>query len=156
MPVSRGKGDKAKPAKVHKLSWHKERAWKAFSLYVRTRDCLSYDPNAAELHAKCITCDYVYPLKQLQAGHFIPGRNNAVLFSEQGVHAQCNACNKYKKGNTHEYWPVMEALYGRETIDRLIFESKQTVKYKSFDYDRIAEEFKDKLISLTNKVQSWR
>lgn len=137
--------------KSEKLSWYKEQAWKAFSKYVRLRDCLEYDRNAAEPHAKCVTCSFVYPLKKLQAGHFIPGRNNAVLFSELGVHAQCNACNKYKKGNTHEYWLFMERTYGRPTINRLIAESKQTVIYKSFDYERIREEYDLKTKLLTSQ-----
>lgn len=126
--------------KRDKLSTHKDKAWTAFSIYIRTRDCLKTTGHADE--GKCVTCGRSYTFKQLQAGHWIPGRNNAVLFSEEGVHAQCNFCNGHKKGNPIEYWKFMEVTYGRELMDRLIFESHQTVIYKSFDYDEIAERYK--------------
>ena len=106
----------------------KQRAWAAFSLYIRTRD------------PKCVTCG----ADSKQAGHFIDGRNNAVLFSEEGVHGQCAMCNVYLHGNKLKYWVFMEKTYGRETIDRLMVESKMTVKYKQHDYERIEQEYKEK------------
>lgn len=53
-----------------------------------------------------------------------------------------------KGGNRIEYWLYMEKTYDRETIDRLIFEGRQTVKYKAHDYERIEQEYKDKLAAL--------
>jgi hypothetical protein len=88
----------------------------------------------------------------IQAGHFLPGRLNAVLFSEEGVHGQCLGCNGNppmgKGGNRIEYWLYMEKTYGRKLIDRLIAESKQTVIYKVQDYQKIAEEYKEKCAQL--------
>lgn len=123
-----------------KLSTHKKKAWTAFSIYIRTRDCLkttgSVDSGA------CVTCNVEYPFKQLQAGHWIPGRTNAVLFSEEGVHAQCYGCNNGKNGNPIAYWLFMEVTYGRDTMDRLILDSNQTIKYKTWDYDAIADKYR--------------
>ena len=113
----------------------KEKAWKAFSLYIRTRD------------GNCVTCGGA----SQQAGHFIDGRHNAVLFSEMGVHGQCYHCNMGLKGNKLEYFLFMEKTYGREVIDRLMLESKQTVIYKTFDYVRIEQEYKDKYEALCAK-----
>src|ERR1700676_924657 len=118
---------------AQKLSGNKKKAWKEFSIYIRTRDCLitTGDPN----QGICVTCNRQFGFKQLQAGHWIGGRNNAVLFSEQGVHAQCGGCNGPLDGNPIKYWLYMEKAYGRKVMDKLILESNQTVIYKSFDYD---------------------
>lgn len=104
----------------------KEAAWKAFSLYVRTRD------------KRCVTC---LTGKADQAGHFIDGRHNSVLFSEKGVHGQCYHCNVGLKGNKLEYFLFMERTYGRGVIDQLMQESKQTVQYKDFHFVEIAEKY---------------
>ena len=107
-------------------------AWGAFSAYIRQRDPL------------CVTCGA--PTKQ--SGHFIDGRRNAVLFSEEGVHGQCAMCNVYLHGNKVQYWLFMEKTYGRPTIDRLIAESKLTIQYKKSDYERIESQYRQKLQEL--------
>lgn len=130
---------KKKPPK-DTLTKHKDKAWRAFSIYIRTRDCLrtTSDPE----RGTCVTCNRPYHFKQLQAGHWIPGRNNAVLFSERGVHAQCYGCNYSKSSNPIKYWLFMEQTYGRKIMDLLILESEQTVIYNKDDYDNIRSKFK--------------
>jgi len=124
------------------LSSHKNKAWQAFSKWVRTRDCLRTTMSADE--GTCCTCGKRYPFKNLQAGHFIDGRHGAVLFSERGVHAQCYGCNVGLHGNKLKYWLFMEKQYGRDIINQLMAESKQEVIYKKHDYDDIAEKYKQK------------
>lgn len=65
----------------------KKKAWDAFSRYIRTRDCLK--STGDRNRGACVTCGRVFDFKKLQAGHFIPGRVNSILFDEQCVHAQC-------------------------------------------------------------------
>lgn len=65
----------------------KNRAWKWFSLYIRARDCIKTTGSISR--GKCVTCGKEFNFKDLQAGHFVQGRNNAVLFNELGVNAQC-------------------------------------------------------------------
>lgn len=108
----------------------KQAAWKAFSEYIRARD------------GRCVTCTTG---EAQQAGHFIDGRHNAVLFQERGVHGQCYHCNVGLKGNKIQYWLFMERTYGREVIDELITESQQTVQYKEFQFKEIEEKYKEKL-----------
>lgn len=111
----------------------KLRAWNAFSAYIRARDGL------------CVTCKSG---TAAQAGHFIDGRHNAVLFSERGVHGQCYHCNIGLKGNKLEYWLFMEKRYGRKVIDQLMHESKQIVIYKIPDFEEIEAKYKKKLAKL--------
>lgn len=128
----------------------KEAAWASFSRYIRTRDCLRFsgDPELG----KCVTCNRAYPYKQLQAGHFIQGRGNAVLFDDRIVYSQCVGCNGNppmgKGGNYVEYFIFMEQEWGRTMIDEFRALKYQTVIYKIHDYERIAEEFREKTAML--------
>ncbi len=83
------------------ISKFKKKLWIIFSEYVRKRDGL--ETTGSTEWALCITCQKRYHYKMLQAGHFISGRHNAGLFSEEGTHAQCYNCNINLKGNTLEY-----------------------------------------------------
>lgn len=132
----------------------KDAAWDAFSLYIRTRDSLKTTGGLD--YCLCVSCgDRRTRLGMycIQAGHFIAGRNNAVLFSEEGVHGQCQMCNHGVKGRRKPtasivYYQFMEKEYGRDTIDRLVLESNQTVKYKIWDFQEIEKKYKLKLQEL--------
>ncbi len=131
------------------LSKAKKKAWDSFSIYIRTRDAIKTTNTTT--NCKCVTCNRILPLKGhggLQAGHFIAGRHNAILFEETNVHAQCYGCNVMKKGNTTEYWLFMEKEYGRKEIDRLLALDKTTVQYKVYDFLELNEKFKKKLTDL--------
>lgn len=68
-------------------TYYKDKAWKAFSTYIRTRD--SIKTTGGVDFCRCITCKKIYEYKQTQAGHFVPGRSNSVLFKEDIVNGQC-------------------------------------------------------------------
>lgn len=133
-------------AKSTPYSLAKKKAWAAFSDFIRTRDCIRFknDPN----EGMCITCKREYPKKQLQAGHFIDGRSNAVLFDERIVYSQCAGCNlnppRGKGGNQVEYFIFMEQEWGRDKIDEFRALKYHTKKYKEFELEELAEEFKQK------------
>lgn len=124
----------------------KDKAWESFSRYIRTRDCLRFTGNPEE--GVCVTCKREYPFKQLQAGHFIQGRGNSVLFDERIVYSQCGGCNMnppYGKGGNHvEYFRFMLDEWGLEKIDEFRALKHDTVIYKPFHFLDIAEEYKKK------------
>lgn len=134
----------------------KAKTWAAFSVYIRTRDCLRFSGDPT--WGKCVTCKRVYSFKQLQAGHFIQGRGNAVLFDERLVYSQCLGCNGNppigKGGNYVEYFIFMEEEWGRIMIDEFRALKHQTVIYKIPDYERLTQEFKTKTIELLNAHSS--
>lgn len=121
-------------AEISKL---KEKAWKQFSRFIRLRDRLE-DPETGFVtdFVKCCTCGVVKPWKEMQAGHFIPGRTNSILFDEKCCHAQCGACNVYKNGNLIEYWPFMIKKYGMREINR---QKKARVKSRKFTEEELVE-----------------
>ena len=108
--------------KKHSIAWYKKKAWNTFSIFIRQKyaDWKGY--------AKCVTCGIVKHWKELQAGHFIPGRHNKILFDERGVHPQCYRCNVPLKGNPRAYDAFMRKTYGVKVIkdlERLDRQSKQ-------------------------------
>ena len=118
----------------------KDEAWKYFSIFIRTRDCLKTTGNPET--GVCITCPRKYDFKGLQAGHFIGGRHNSNLFSEKGVHGQCKYCNLNLKGNVLEYRRKVIDLYGDGADIELENEARKIVKYTLKDYLEIAEKYK--------------
>lgn len=123
------------------VSKAKQKAWKAFSLYIRTRDS-----NNGQV--VCFTCDFVFPLKETQASHFVPGRHNAVLFDERNCHAACYRCNVLLSGNLINYYPKMVAKYGLDTIEELKDLDRQTKQFKVFELVEIEQEYTQKLKDL--------
>lgn len=135
------------------LSKAKQKAWAVFSLYIRTKGWVAYKAIHPEYNgepvAQCVTCKRVFPIKQLHAGHFVPGRTNAILFDERGVHPQCYRCNIGEHGNPLNYWLFMEETYGRPVIDELMGQRNQTLKMKVWDYDELRDKYQELLASLT-------
>lgn len=133
----------------------KDRAWEAFSIYIRTRDCLRFTGDPEE--GMCITCKRFYPFKKLQAGHFISGRGNAVLFDERLVYSQCVGCNgnpPYGKGGNYvEYFRFMLDEVGLEKIDEFRQLKNTTKQYKTHDFEQIELLYKEKVRNLIDGLK---
>ncbi len=135
--------------KIVTLKNTKEKAWKAFSIYIRTRDALQ--TTGTKTNCLCVTCQRNYPLNKiggLQAGHFIPGRHPSVLFDERNCHSQCYGCNVMKKGNMVKYYKYMLKTYGQKVIDELEELDTKLTFLSASDYLDIYENYKQKLLEL--------
>jgi hypothetical protein len=124
-----------KPKKAKKITYSKAktRAWDAFSLYIRQRD----------EEDGCFTCGVKKPYKQMQAGHWIPGRHNSILFNELGCHAQCYHCNVGLKGNPVKYYDRMLADYGKKVCEELKRMDKWIREYKVYELLEIEAKYKE-------------
>lgn len=129
---------------MSELKKNKKKAWAIFSKYIRLK-------GSDNGYNKCCTCGVVKHWKELQAGHFIPGRSNSILFVEDNVHPQCRRCN-YNEGNGPEYFAFMETVYGRERIDELRSLRHKKVKFTAFDYKAIHDEYKKKFDDLVEEL----
>lgn len=109
---------KKKKVSVSKL---KKKAWVLFSQWIRMDASINGE-------AECVTCGEKKPWRELQAGHFIPGRHNSILFDERGVHPQCYHCNIGLKGNPRKYDAYMREVYGEGVIRDL--EMLDTIPYQ--------------------------
>ena len=128
------------------LKKSKDKAWSAFSLFIRLRGVKEYlekHPETNEPLAECVTCDFdkVRHYKELQAGHWIGGRKNAVLFDEETVFPQCYGCNVMQQGRGSAYGIFMNDKYGSEKVKELYARKFKEVKYNEEDYKNIEREY---------------
>lgn len=105
------------------ITAQKNKLWKVFSRYIRIRDCLA--TTSTITHGRCCTCNRHYPIGKLQAGHFIPGREDNILFEPTCVHAQCYRCNVKRSGEWVKYYRFMQKKYGKPEIERLMLLSEE-------------------------------
>lgn len=125
----------------------KQSAWRAFSLYIRTRDCLK--TSGFPDQGRCVTCGKFFPITELQAGHAISGRNNSILFDEQLVNAQCRGCNGYGNGRYADYSLWFIKRYGEKKWEEKVTLSHQLAV--DLDFDLIQKKYKKKLDKLMVK-----
>ena len=140
---------KARTKKRRSISSAKAACWKVFSRYIRLRDCLG--TTGSPYYGECITCDATLEFDQLQAGHFIPGRHNANLFSPMGVHAQCRRCNILKNGEPLEYRRQVIKLYGAGADEELEVEARETKKFTVQELDDLRQHYLDEIVELEGK-----
>lgn len=139
--------------KERTLKSARKKAWDQFSLYIRLRDCLKTTRRSD--YCICITCGKWTPNSrgQLQAGHFVPGRGNAVLFDEIGVNGQCRHCNIDLNGLPLVYRRIMVERHGLEVVEQLEQKYYQTKKLSKGDYDLIWLYYKTEYEKLTNLAE---
>lgn len=138
-----------KKKKLKTLSQLKKICWTWFSQYIRLRDCLK---TTGTLHeGRCYTCDTIYPMKKLQAGHFLPGRKNAVLFQEDQVHAQCFACNVWNHGSWPEYYEHMTKDWGIDRIQMMLIGRHDIKKFTRYELEQLIETYKQKITNLSKQ-----
>ena len=136
------------------IRYWKKKACVEFSKYIRLRDALK--TTGTKDTVICYTCKKPYPafgVGCVQAGHFVPGRGNSILFDERGVHAQCYNCNVNLKGNWPEYMRYMIEDYGQEVVDELLHLKKQVRKYTPSDLEELRDLYKQKLKDLQRELK---
>jgi hypothetical protein len=128
--------------KTKTLRQLKAQSWKLFSEYIRRKHA---DEGGT---VECISCGKLMHWKEAQAGHFIGGRSNAVLFDEDIVYPQCYRCNVPLRGNYAAYAVAMIDLRGRQWVDEKLTHKYQTVKFTRSDLQDKIDDLKVKLSQL--------
>jgi len=124
--------------------------------YVRIKECL--ETTGLPFVGICFTCDRRFHITALDAGHFVSGRRNAVVFEENGIHIQCSAwCNRVNHGNPKIYKDKMLARYGKEEVKRLEQLKHKVIQDKDMDFEGIAKKYKAKYESVMRKYgyKTW-
>ena len=85
----------------------------------------------------------MYPYEKLQAGHFIAGRTNGILFEPRAVHAQCVGCNMYGGGQHAKYERFMLDRYGASVIEELYAVARSYRKYTIDDLRELCGQFNE-------------
>lgn len=135
--------------KAKKGSAAKETALKWLSKYIRLRDALK--TTGTDHSAKCVTCDYVYPIKEMDAGHALSGRNNSILFDETIIYAQCRTCNRVGGGQYEAFRIYLERKHSPEWYQLKLEQRKCNVFFTDDDYRRIGNEYKEKYKKLQER-----
>ena len=145
-PLQNSKKKKKTRKKRSPYKIMKEKAWKVFSIYIKMKDA----DLMGDGMVTCCTCGQRlhWADKKMQAGHFLDGRSNSILFAEKCVHPQCSSCNVFKNGNKVEYYEFMLETYGKATIASLRKLKLQTVKFTLEDLTEIKEKYEEKIRGL--------
>lgn len=116
----------------------KNKVWKEFSRYIKVRDANK------DGYVNCCTCKKLMHWKESQAGHFVCGRKNAVLFDDRIVHAQCVTCNLYGGGEQYKYSLfMMEKGYTREELEELNNLKFATKKFSREELNEMHKTYKE-------------
>ena len=124
------------------ISSVKKRIWKTFSHYIRLRDCLA--TTGSPLFGECISCVRTVEFNLLDAGHFVP-KHNANYFSERGVRAQCQYCNRYLHGNQLGYRRGLVELYGEDVVNELETENQPIKQFTLKELKELETDLKEKI-----------
>lgn len=121
---------------------YKKLAWTVFSQYIRLK------ARTSNGYVKCYTCDTMKPWKQMQAGHGIGGRSNAVLFDERLVKPQCVGCNLFGHGQYRIFTRRLIDELGLVNYDKMVHESTTILPLKEYQFQEIYEKYKKKVEEL--------
>lgn len=121
------------------ISQLKKICWKLCSLFNRQKDA---DWRG---YVACCTCGVIKHYSEGDAGHFLAGRTNGILFDDRGIHFQCKTCNGFKGGEQAIYEKFMLKRYGREVVDELYRLRDSNVSFTT-------EELEKKILQYTDKI----
>ena len=113
-------------------------AWQLLSKIVRSK----YSENG---YGRCYTCTSVHPVSELQAGHAIGGRHNAVLFDEEILRSQCVRCNVFMRGNYPVFSARLVREHGIEWWESKLKYSQEIKIYKRSDLEELIESYQRRL-----------
>ncbi len=124
-------------SRTKKLS--KAKADKNCSEYIRKRDA---DENG---FVRCCTCGRMDHWRNMDAGHCISRRFETTRYDEQNIAAQCRYCNRFNQGEQQYFVSFIERRWGDGTFEKLRHKSLMPASPRNqYDYEIIAEEFKEK------------
>lgn len=131
---------KKRKTKKYSVGQLKRLADNWFSKYVRYRD-----------NGMCITCGKKFPVKKLQAGHFVSRVHNSTRFNEKNVHAQCMRDNFFHEGVKDEYALRLIEMYGLEVLYELNRLKKIPKEFTRDELWGIIKEYEYKLKQLRRR-----
>lgn len=97
-----------------------------------------------EYGGRCVSCNRVKELSELQGGHFVPAGKCgfALLFHPENVNAECAGCNGFDEMHLRGYEKHLDNRYGPGTGEKLVqLKNRVTMKeWSALEYvPRIAE-----------------
>lgn len=113
----------------------RDKVSKEMMQYIRIRRCL--ETTGLAFVGICFTCERRFPIEYLDAGHFISGRRNAVLFDVLCIRLQCNYCNVIMHSQPKIYKKKMIALYGKKWVEQRKLRAKRIIQDRAIDFEKL-------------------
>lgn len=113
-----------------------------FSKYVRKRDADKYGV------VKCCITGERFHWKNLDAGHFMSRRHESTRYDEHNTGPQSRFSNRFNQGDQYLFGKYLDKRYGEGTSERMMLKSRMTCIRNRYDYEQIAEEYKNKFNDL--------
>jgi len=126
---------------MSELSKAMARADKYFSLYIRKKE-------AVNGFCRCVTCGRMFEWNRIDNGHFMSRRYQATRYDEKNCSSQCASCNRFNQGQQYKFGLVIDQRHGEGTAESLMLKSKMMCKRDRYDFERIAEYYKNELKKL--------
>lgn len=130
--------------KTSPLKKAKDKAWGAFSKYIRGRDAIRTTGSLDE--CVCCTCGKTVTTfsSACHAGHWIAGRKGLNLFEEHGCHGQCSGCNIWGAGKQASYEQFMIDTYGHDEMDRMTLQANTPHQFTVTELEEIEAKYKER------------
>lgn len=77
------------------------------------------------------------------------GSSSALRYDERNINFQCHFCNRFKHGNTHNYYVGMVKKYGQETVDELMSRQHETKKWTEEEIKLLRKYYNEKIKSIS-------
>lgn len=107
-----------------------------FSLYIRNR-------GAVDGWNRCITCNYPFPIDELDCGHFISRKHLSVRWDERNAFPQCVECNRLMMGREDIYEAYLIDM--GVDVDELRQLARKPRKYSLSELNELIDYYKAKL-----------
>jgi len=143
--------EKVGKPKLQPIKTLTDRAWSAFSKYVRLRDCFEFSSMLGGMACECVTCGTKRVWTEMHAGHFVhAGRRNPVSYDTRNINAQCPACNTFKHGQLDVYGERLTMFYGPGVTDELRAMKAQSKPLSRTELHEIALKYEAKVEEMLN------
>ena len=126
------------------ISALKKRVWKEFSEYIRLKN------SDKDGYVQCYTCGKKFFWKEMQCGHGLGGRGNAILFDTEIVRPQCKQCNVFKGGNYDIFHSKLIEENGLEWFKDKLRQKHSIRKFSPKELEEMLEYYKNEVKKLKN------
>lgn len=113
----------------------RDKASEDMMYYIRVMRCL--ETTGLAFIGYCITCERKFHIGNLEGGHFISGRRNAVLFDVMCIYNQCGYCNRALHGRHKNYRKKMVKIHGEEWVQNREQRAKRIIKNNQIDFVKL-------------------
>lgn len=96
-------------------------------------------------YAQCYTCGTSKHWKELQAGHGIGGRTNAILFEKKILRPQCYSCNVGYGGNYEVFVMKLIQEIGMEEYERILQLKRKPKIFTLDELENLLDYFKTEI-----------